>query len=436
MEKAGTAAAELSNILVLQLCPIGDTLFGTPALRALRARFPRARISVVTWASNRDILAGNPHIDRIVAVRGTLRLPRVLGQLAEEDFDAVVGLSNIGSWLTIFTSARVRVGFNSQTLGWLYTAQVPDRRDRHAVDYCLDVVAVLGASPQGRHLEIHLADADRSFARAWLGDEGGQPRPPLRVAMHPGGRHFPAKRWSTSGFAHVADYLAGQYGAQVVLVGGPDDVTLAQAIEAECRLAEPLIAAGRTSLKQTAAIIERCDLFIGNDSAPTHLAVAVGTPVVALFGPTDVDNFRPLGPYDVVVRKELPCSPCFRWLGGSMQHLHGLRPVEGSAECMRLITPHDVILAVEQQLDRLALRQARGLERPAWLPAASPDGAAAGTVRAAATAWRPPRRPVVTIPRRRARLLTLGPRWGRPPLARWVDRRWRLPHKVQELGEL
>ncbi|HEY8486383.1 MAG TPA: glycosyltransferase family 9 protein [Limnochordales bacterium] len=378
METAAAATAELSRILVLQLCPIGDTLFGTPALRALRGRFPSAHITVVTWASNRDILAGNPHVDEIVTVPGALKLPKVLRRLAEQDFDAVVGLSNMGSWLTIFTSARVRVGFNSQTLGWLYTAAVPDRRDRHAVDYCLDVVAVLGARPLGRHLEIFLSEQDRQAARRLLETLEREARPaggqaPLRVAMHPGGRYFPLKRWSPAGFAHVADYLAGQYRAQVVLVGGPDDVPLAQAIVEECRLAEPLVAAGRTTLKQTAALIELCDLFVGNDSAPTHLAVAVGTPVVALFGPTSVTNFRPLGPHDVVVRKELPCSPCFRWLGGSMQHLSGLRGLEGCPECMRLITPQDVIAAIERQLDRLNLRRARQLERPAGRPGPSLD---------------------------------------------------------------
>lgn len=351
------------RILVLQLCPLGDTLFGTPALRALRVSFPGAEITSVTWQANREILDGSPYVDHVVTCPSAMRLPQLMSRLAEGDFDTVVGLSNVGSWLTLFTRAQVRVGFNSQTLGWSYTADVPDRRDKHAVDYCLDVVQALGARPAGRAMDVPLGAAERDWARRHLAARGSQPA--LRVAIHPGGRHFAAKRWPAGGFACVADYLAAQYGAQVAVVGGRDDRVLAEAIASGCRVAEPLLMAGKARIKQTAALIEACDLFVGNDSAPLHMAVAVGTPAVALFGPTDPVNFRPLGPLDVVVRHPPACSPCFRWLKGSRGRLMARCRVERAAECMRAITPLDVIEAVEGQLDRLGLRQSKGLaERP------------------------------------------------------------------------
>lgn len=425
MQGAPLETSRIDKILVLQLCPIGDTLFGTPALRALRRRFPHARVADVTWAANREVLEGNPAIDRLVLCRSALQLPRVLSALADEDFDAVVGLSNIGSWLTLFTRAEVRVGFNSQTLGWLYTQDVPDRRELHAVDYCLEVVAALGAESDGRHLDLPVSERERQWARRFLRADRG--RPALRVAMHPGGRYFPAKRWPTSGYAYVADYLAGQHGAQIVVVGGPDDVALAEEMADECRLAEPLVAAGRAGIKQTAALIEQCDLFIGNDSAPMHMAEAVGTPVVAMFGPTNPGNFRPLGPFDVVVRKELPCSPCFHWLGGSRQYLMHASLSEQPAPCMRSITPRDVIVAVEGQIDRLGLRAHRGLVRP---PAPPPVDAE--------LAWALPGYDGGAI-----RLLPLRP--GRMLRRAAIRRRYRhlavagrrgAPHKVQEFEEI
>lgn len=426
MQGAPPEVSRIKRILVLQLCPIGDTLFGTPALRALRRRFPDAHIADVTWAANREVLEGNPHLDRLILCPSALKLPRILSALADEDFDAVVGLSNIGSWLALFTRAAVRVGFNSQTLGRFYTAPVPDRRDRHAVDYCLDVVAALGAEPDGRWMELPLTDRDRQWAWRFLQPDTGA-GPPLRVAIHPGGRHFPAKRWPPAGFAHVADYLAGQYGAQVVVVGGPDDVELAEEIADACRLADPLVAAGRTGLKQTAAILEQCDLFIGNDSAPMHMAQAVGTPVVALFGPTDPGNFGPLGPHDVVVRKALPCSPCFRWLGGSRQYLSYASLVEHPAPCMVAITPADVIAAVERQLDRLGLRAARRLGRPPAPPLPPPEWAAMGTTAAM--------RPGVGLPILSLRRATMLRQGGRRRVIALAHRR-HAPHKVQEFEEL
>ncbi|MBE3599586.1 MAG: glycosyltransferase family 9 protein [Limnochordaceae bacterium] len=409
-------APAIRKILVIQLCPLGDTLFGTPAIRALRRRFPGAHIADLTWSSNREILEGNPHLDRLITCPGPLKLPRILSELVEEDFDAVVALSHVGSWLTLFTGASVRAGFNSQTLGWSYTVRVPDRRERHAVDYCLDVVAALGAEPDGRTMDLPLPDEHRRWAHETLARH--RSRPPLRVAIHPGGRHFQAKRWPAEGFAYVADYLEGQYGAQVILVGGRDDVGLAHAIVQATRLAQPLVVAGQAGIKQTAAILQQSDLFIGNDSAPMHMAVAVGTPVVALFGPTNPDNFRPLGPLDVVVRRPPACSPCFHWLDGSRQHFPALCQINGAAECMRAITPRDVLAAVEWQLDRLHLRALRSLGRPPSLP---PHG------------W-PPEAMVALAPSRL--------RWGRRERPHpWRRRRllgvrrMPAPHEIREFEE-
>src|SRR5690606_23171405 len=106
------------------------------------------------------------------------------------------------------------------------------------------------------------------------------------VALHPGADHFPAKRWPVDRFALLADRLAERYGARVVLVGGPGDVPLAAAIRERVQRAPLLDLTGRLALLETAAVLERVDLMVGNDSGPLHMAVAVGTPVVALFGPS------------------------------------------------------------------------------------------------------------------------------------------------------
>lgn len=352
-------------MLVLQLCPIGDTIFGTPALTALRRKFTNARISVMTWQSSCEVLRDNPNIDRLIACNGTLDAARVASKLRSEGVDLVVGLSHVGSWLSAAFHNSIKVGFNSRTLGWLYAEPVPDKRTIHAIDYCLQVVQSIGATVGSRKLEFYISDQDRQTAADWASSVGVGFRN-ATIAIHPGGRNFQAKRWSTSGFSAVVDRLVAELGADVIIVGGSDDVPLAQAIIQGARCDSKLfVAAGRLSLKQTGALIERCTLFIGNDSAPQHIASAVDTPVVALFGPTDPENFGPTSSLSSVVTAKLPCSPCFHWMASPLQYLYlsSLKRLECKHECMSEITPDQVISAVHLMMERIRQRSTPRVER-------------------------------------------------------------------------
>jgi len=349
--------ADIRKILVLQLCPIGDTLFGTPAVRALRAGFPGAEMVDLCWTSNAPVMEGNPHIDRLVKAKGTRELQHHLRYLQEEGFDLVVGLSHLGSWLAVTFPHALRVGFVSQTLGWAYYRNVPDRRQQHAIDYCLDVVRAAGAQPRGRYMEIFPGPDDVQAAEHFLAGLPARPAAGL-VAMHPGGQHYQVKRWPAEAFAATADSLIAR-GLGVVFVGGREDRTLARDIMTRMRH-RAVDATGRLSLRATAVLISKCQVFVGNDSAPLHLASAVGTPAVALFGPSDPLNFAPFGPADVVVRHPLACSPCLHWLEGPAHYLGRLAP-RCQKECMRAITPYEVTQAV---LDILAAPTRRGASSP------------------------------------------------------------------------
>lgn len=340
------------RILTLHLSPLGDTLFATPALRALRYSFPEAEITAVAWRTNAPLLAGNSNLDRLVSCGGAWEMAQLLRE--EKGFDLVVGLSHLGSWAALLYEGAPRVGFNARHLGRFYYTRVPDRRDVHAVEYCLNVVESVGARRQGIGLELALGKEERAFAAELLAAAfgSGLSRAPL-VAIHPGGRTFRRKRWPARRFAAVANRLIQEWGARVVLVGGREDIPLGEEIATLMRK-KPLVAVGRASLKQTAALLEASSLFIGNDSAPQHMAAAVGTPVIGLFGPTDPRNFAPLGPGHRVLRKEWPCSPCFRWLGGFGQYVHPWLTVGCRGECMLAITVEDVVAAAGEYLARLA----------------------------------------------------------------------------------
>ncbi|MDI3280061.1 MAG: glycosyltransferase family 9 protein [Bacillota bacterium] len=347
------AGAAFRRILTLHLSPLGDTLFATPALRALRHGFPGAEVTAVAWRTNAPLLADNPNLDRLLPCAGLWEVAQFLRE--EKGFDLVVGLSHLGSWAALLCEGAPRVGFNARRLGRFYCTRVPDRRDVHAVEYCLAVVEAVGARRQGTGLELALGERERAFAAELLAAAGcgpGPSRAPL-VAIHPGGRTFRRKRWPAKRFAAVADRLAREWGARVVLVGGREDVPLGEEIATLMRK-KPLMAVGRASLKQTAALLEASSLFIGNDSAPQHMAAAVGTPVIGLFGPTDPRNFAPLGSGHRVLRKEWPCSPCFRWLGGFGQYVYPWLAAGCRGECMLAITVEDVVAAAGEYLARLA----------------------------------------------------------------------------------
>lgn len=348
------------RIAVLVLSPIGDTLFATPALRALRQTFRRATIVAVVWTSNRAILSGNPNVDVVLACESTVDLMRLLRSPQWDDFDLAVALSNVGSWFSLLWPRVPKVGFNGRWLHRFYAYSVADYRDIHAVDYCLNVVRAVGADTQDHRLEFPLGAGDRRFAREFLAGMGvrrGEGGPPL-VALHPGGRFYPAKRWPVERFASLATRLQEQWGARVLVIGGKDDAPLAQAIAEQAR-GQVLVTAGRLGLRQSAALLEQADVFIGNDSGPLHLANAVGTPVVGLFGPTDPANFGPrTGPHQLV-RHALPCSPCFRWMGGLLQYVPGWRNPGCGFACMRSITVEEVMQAAGRLLQENSGRAAK-----------------------------------------------------------------------------
>jgi ADP-heptose:LPS heptosyltransferase len=316
------------HILVGLLCPIGDTLFATPALAALRRRFPRARITALVYRSNAGILAGNPNVDACVLaapgddVAPLVRLARGVGMLQHGDYDLMVSFSPAASFVGWLAGVPRGARLIMPRHWWLLGGRNPDYRRRHAVDHYLDVVRPLlteEVSDEERLPRVYLARQDRAAARRILRANGLSPAN-LLVAMHVGGEGFGGrKRWSTERFAAVGRHLVETFGARVLLLGGPADLPLAAEVAAEMPRGA-VVLAGQTSLLETAALVERSVLFVGNDSCPLHIAAAVGTPTVGIYGPSSVEQFHPIGPGTNphrVLSADLPCGPCFQFVGNT-----------------------------------------------------------------------------------------------------------------------
>jgi lipopolysaccharide heptosyltransferase II len=332
-----------AHILVVKLASMGDLLLSTPALRALRETYPQARIDLLVTPESVGILKGWQAIDHIIVLDKylfdypsqmllhpdrLLRLTTFWNTLRDGHYDAVLLLHHLTlpfgrlkhQVLMRATGAKWRVGLDNGH-GWFLNVRVKDDGfgALHEAEYNMAVAQAVGATVTDKRLFIPLTEEDRVRARQLLYNEVA-PESILRpiIALHPGsGGYSTARRWAPERFAKLADTLFHDFGGQIVLVGGPEEAELHQQIISMTQSTVPVRSlAGKGSVHVTAAILELVDLFVGNDAGPMHLAAAVGTPVVAIFG---LSNYRAWGPYTggvagrraEVVHLDLPCMPCF-----------------------------------------------------------------------------------------------------------------------------
>lgn len=338
----------------------------TPALAALRRRFPQAQISVLLYPSNAGILDGNPDVDeRLLAPeRGeapvVLRYLRAVWRLAHQRFDLIVNFSAAGSLTTALAGLRgPRLALRMPPFWALIGNHQREYRDRHAIDHyfkAIEPLVPIPTDPIERIPRFTVTPADRKQARDVLRGEGLAPGQTL-VTLHVGGDAFNGrKRWAPERFAEVARQLISHFDCHILLVGSVVDLPMATATADLINNQTPDVSnhvhqlIGRTSLKVSGALIEASALFIGNDSSPMHIAAAMRTPAIGVFGPSDWNEFYPVGGEGYRSRQlhsDLPCSPCFRFIGNAP--LWYRNPCYSYA-CLNAIKPQQVFDAAIELL--------------------------------------------------------------------------------------
>lgn len=332
-----------ARILVVKMAGIGDLLLATPALRALRETYPQAQIDLLVTPASAGILDGWDVINRSIVLdkylfdypqqilknpRNLRRLTSLWRDLHDGDYDAVLLMHHLTlpfgrlkhQLLVRATGAKWRVGLDNGHAAFL-NVRVPDNGfgAMHEAEYNLAIAHAVGATTTDTSLTVPLSEEERQQARRLVyAEQGPEDVAHPIIAMHPGsGGYSTARRWEPERFAQVADTLFRECGGQLLLLGGPEEAPLHGQIAGMLQSGVPVRSlAGKGSIKVTAAVLELADLFIGNDSALMHLAVAGGTPTVAIFGLT---NHKAWGPFTgndqqrraIVVRLDLPCMPCF-----------------------------------------------------------------------------------------------------------------------------
>ncbi|MGI6655566.1 MAG: lipopolysaccharide heptosyltransferase II [Desulfobulbus sp.] len=342
------------KILVRSTNWIGDAVMSTPAVRTIRDNFPESEISILVhpWVS--DVFRYSPRVDRVLLYekkgrhRGLRGMWHLAQELRAEEFDCAILLQNAfeAGLITWLAGIPARGGYTTDGRGMLLTHGVRKPLDlvkKHEVTYYQRIMVGLGMKPAPNDPELFISGEQISAAKERLCTLTGlEPGAAPLIGFNPGAAFGPAKRWPAERFAELATMLCRQTDARIVIFGSGADQPTARAIIAGAGQAADRIhdLCGATSLIEAMALIGECDVFVTNDSGLMHVAAALQTPLVAIFGSTDHIATGPYCDNAIVIRKPLPCSPCKK-----------AQCPEKHFRCMTLISTEEVFEAVLRQLE-------------------------------------------------------------------------------------
>jgi lipopolysaccharide heptosyltransferase II len=302
--------SRIRKILVIKLRAVGDVLLSTVVLRSLRAAFPAARIDFMTEPPAVGLLEANPDITGVVVYdRGRRNAVRYLADVRRSRYDLVIDLfGNPRTALLAFVSgAPHRVGFDFRGRRYAYTILVQPRGSHvHNTQFNLDALEAFGIPVVDRSVPFHIPPEDSQYVDEFLGARFAKGA--SLVGLNFGGGWY-TKRWGLDRFAALADRIVERFGVGIVLPWGPGQI--AEAEEVSRKMLREAFIPPSTNLRQLGALLRRCAFVVSNDSGPMHIAAAVGTPVLGIFGPTNPLLQGPYGDNHVVVRREgLECLGC------------------------------------------------------------------------------------------------------------------------------
>jgi len=353
------------RILLIRLREIGDVVFTTPAIRAIRQHFPKAHISYVVEPLAAPVVERNPHLNDVIVVpkrkgaRGLIDEIHVIRALRASHYDLAIDFhsgprSSLMAWLS---GAPVRVGYDVPGRGWMYTTRVARPRDiraRHAVENQFDLLNAIGiatSDPIYSPAEMVVETAAATAVQQRLASIGVRSDDEVIVIHVSAGNPF--RRWPPDAFASlISKLLRGHPERRVVVVAGRSDRDAAARVIGESMDRADMTERNRIvsadfTLAELRALMDRAALYIGGDSGPMHIASTSTVPIVALYGPTLPVRSQPWRapqwPSEAAEIEGLPCRPCNQ------------RVCEpGDFRCLTRLTPEQVMEAAERALDRAA----------------------------------------------------------------------------------
>ncbi len=334
---------------------IGDIVMISPAMKSIRNHFKKAKISILakTWVV--ESLKGNPYYDELIEYenltkhKGLIGRWRVIQNLRERQFDIAILFQKAfeAAFFSYLSGIPLRVGYDTDKRGFLLTHKInetSEARRKHHVEYFLDIARSLGCAIKDKSLYFHIGPDDQRHISEIIDSLGLRDEKPV-VAIHPG-TSKPERGWHAEKFSLLADRIYEKYDAHIVIIGGRRDEVISKKI-AHSMKNKACDLSGKLSIQEFGAFLEKCSLFVGNDSGPMHIAAAVGIPIVAIFGPGTPEKTGPfMDPSRyIAITKSYQCAPCRQHFFRDCQ-----ASPSGKPYCIEDITVEEVFCAASDMI--------------------------------------------------------------------------------------
>ena len=339
----------IKRLLIRSTNWIGDAIMTTPAVRSIRENFPRAHISILAKPWVAPVFENSIHVDTVLIYDGSGRHKGIWGRLRlardlrQYHFEAAILLQNAfeAALITFLAGIPLRIGYNTDGRSFLLTHPVPckpEYKKYHQTRYYLNILQGAGLKNGNQDLFFIVNSKQRERAREILSEHGISKQERI-VGINPSATYGPAKQWPIERYARLADKIQGLSDVRIVIFGGPEDIPLGRKIS-QMMKQTPVDLSGRTELGEAMALIERCSLFVTNDSGLMHVAAALNVLLIAIFGSTNSTTTGPLSSNSRIVQVPVECSPC-------------LKPecLEGHLKCMGKIDV-DMVFDVAKEMLR------------------------------------------------------------------------------------
>lgn len=345
---------KVKKILIRSVNWVGDTVLTFPAVQAIRDLFPHSQISVLTNDIVADLWMRFPFVDEILTYKKRKGIEffledfRIYNILRKKNFDlAFIFPRSFHSAFQVYLSQiPIRIGYKDSGRSLLLSYGVLKQQDVfkiHRIFFYKRLVEIFGNDIADYSPKIFLRQEDRAYAERFMSGFGISNHTPV-IGLNPGATYGLAKCWSPTKFGELGKRISKKWGAKVIIFGNINEKPIAQKILSIIG-EDGIDLSGKTTLIELAALLERCKLLITNDTGTMHLSAALETPVIAIFGSTDPKRTGPWGNGHIVIKKDVPCSPCFK------------RICPGDHRCMELITVDEVEEIVNKKLSEVFNRQ-------------------------------------------------------------------------------